>query len=61
MLTNFEHKMETEDELSSKEFYGVPIDKLIDSRKECDRIRILENKNDFTFNGNHKTISKLSI
>lgn len=32
---------------------NVPIEDLIDSKKECNPRKILENKNNFIFNGNN--------
>lgn len=32
---------------------NVPIDDLIDSKKECNPRKILENKDNFIFNGNY--------
>lgn len=44
--------MKKEDETEIK-LNNVPVEDLINSRKECDPKKILENKDNFLFNGNN--------
>jgi len=48
--------MENED-YEAITFHNVPVENLIDSRKYCDQRKILENKDNFIFDG--KTRNKL--
>jgi len=50
--------MENED-YEAIAFNSVPVENLIDSRKYCDRRKILENKDNFVING--KTRNKIML